>query len=88
MTTLLAYSHSAIRGSISSSPWVCFHCSEMKFSLTVRADVAFLISNYFKRERRGAKQGESDMLYAELGGRRAAGIKGSFQSADTGPNKV
>lgn len=31
-------------------------------------DVAFLISNYFKKERRG-KNTENDVLYAELGGR-------------------
>jgi len=33
-------------------------------------DVAFLVSNHFKKERRGQKQGESDVLYSELGGRK------------------
>lgn len=34
------------------------------------SDVAFLISNHFKKERRG-KEGEAghDVLYSELGGR-------------------
>jgi 3-deoxy-7-phosphoheptulonate synthase len=32
-------------------------------------DVAFLVSNHFKRERRGSKLGDSDVLYSELGGR-------------------
>jgi 3-deoxy-7-phosphoheptulonate synthase len=51
-------------------------------------DVAFMISNYFKRERRGgSRQGDGDVLYAELGGRRAAGIKGSFESTKTRPTK-
>jgi 3-deoxy-7-phosphoheptulonate synthase len=31
-------------------------------------DVAFLISNYFKKERRGGKS-ENDVLFTELGGR-------------------
>jgi 3-deoxy-7-phosphoheptulonate synthase len=31
-------------------------------------DVAFLISNHFKKERCGSKQGENDLLYSELGG--------------------
>ncbi|KAF8644470.1 hypothetical protein AX16_008440 [Volvariella volvacea WC 439] len=31
-------------------------------------DVAFLISNYFKRERRGEDHGDLDVLYNELGG--------------------
>ncbi len=37
-------------------------------------DVAFLISNYFKKERRGGKQeaGAPDVLYAELS-RQASG---------------
>ncbi|KAJ7078798.1 DAHP synthetase [Mycena epipterygia] len=35
-------------------------------------DVAFLISNYFKKERRGAKQAEADVLYTELS-RQASG---------------
>ncbi|KAJ7918285.1 DAHP synthetase [Mycena leptocephala] len=35
-------------------------------------DVAFLISNYFKKERRGVKPAEGDVLYAELS-RQASG---------------
>ncbi|KAJ7091703.1 DAHP synthetase [Mycena crocata] len=35
-------------------------------------DVAFLISNYFKKERRGVKQPEADVLYTELS-RQASG---------------
>lgn len=34
-------------------------------------DVAFLVSNHFKKERRGSKQGDSDILYSELGGRKS-----------------
>jgi len=33
-------------------------------------DVAFLISNYFKQERRGRGQSSNDVLYSELGGRK------------------
>ncbi|KAF8913497.1 DAHP synthetase [Mucidula mucida] len=32
-------------------------------------DVAFLLSNHFKKERKGSKGGERDVLYSELGGR-------------------
>ncbi|KAI0067658.1 DAHP synthetase [Artomyces pyxidatus] len=34
-------------------------------------DVAFLISNHFKNQRRGLKQAGSDVLYSELGGKRS-----------------
>jgi 3-deoxy-7-phosphoheptulonate synthase len=32
-------------------------------------DIAFLLSNYFKRERLGDERGASDILFNELGGR-------------------
>ncbi|TDL17855.1 DAHP synthetase [Rickenella mellea] len=35
-------------------------------------DVAFLISNHFKKERHGSQQAENDILYSELGGRKVA----------------
>lgn len=35
-----------------------------------RTDVAFLISDHFKKQRRGPKQDENDdVVYSELGGR-------------------
>lgn len=40
-----------------------YHCS---------ADVAFLISNHFKKERLGHTRSDNDVLYAELGGRSPA----------------
>lgn len=36
----------------------------------IDADVAFLISNNFKKARRGRKRADSDVLYAALGGRK------------------
>ena len=33
-------------------------------------DVAFLISDHFKKERTGAKTSYGDVLYSELGGRK------------------
>ncbi|KAF9009185.1 DAHP synthetase [Hymenopellis radicata] len=33
-------------------------------------DVAFLLSNHFKKERKGSKGAEKDVLYSELGGQR------------------
>ncbi|ETW77676.1 hypothetical protein HETIRDRAFT_387717 [Heterobasidion irregulare TC 32-1] len=35
-------------------------------------DVAFLISNHFKNQRRGVKAGRNDVLYTELGGKKTA----------------
>ena len=34
------------------------------------SDVAFLISDHFKKERTGAKTSYGDVLYSELGGRK------------------
>lgn len=35
-------------------------------------DVAFLISDHFKKERTGSKRSYGDVLYSELGGRKLA----------------
>ncbi|KDQ51195.1 hypothetical protein JAAARDRAFT_140663 [Jaapia argillacea MUCL 33604] len=35
-------------------------------------DVAFLISNHFKKARRGSQSGDSDVLYSELGGKKSS----------------
>jgi hypothetical protein len=37
--------------------------------IQLHTDIAFLLSNYFKRERLGDKRGASDILFSELGGR-------------------
>ncbi|KAJ7731669.1 DAHP synthetase [Mycena maculata] len=45
---------------------------DLRLNFEQSLDVAFLISNYFKKERRGQKQAEADILYTELS-RQASG---------------
>lgn len=67
-------SRSAIRASISSKVWVStfrqlFLLIDADVSCPTASDVAFLISNYFKKERRGGSDPQAasaDALYAEL----------------------
>ena len=45
---------------------------DTRYMADILVDVAFLISDHFKKQRTGAKTSYGDVLYSELGGRKLA----------------